>query len=84
MYVYKTTETGWEVGHYTTQQGETHWHTETLHKTQQAAIQRVNYLNGGTGQPQTKTYETWTTNPYKNPYKYTNTTNRTQNGKRKI
>jgi hypothetical protein len=76
MYVYITTgptNSQYDVGYYTTKysyDGKPYlsFTSESTHHTTQAAAARVNYLNGGTGQPPTHPTpyaDTWR-NPYKN------------------
>ena len=73
MYVYITTgprDDQYEVGFYTTKysyDGQPYlaFNSESTHHTIKAAAARVNYLNGGTGQPPTRPY----TDTWRNPYK---------------
>ena len=70
MYVYITTgptNSEYQVGYYTTKYSHDNtpylaFNKESTHRTAKAAATRVNYLNGGTGQPQTDHWK----NPYKN------------------
>ena len=74
MYVYITTGPAndqYQVGFYTTRYSHNDtpylaWNTESTHSTVKKAAARVNYLNGGTGQPQK---HSTTPTPWHNPYK---------------
>jgi hypothetical protein len=75
MYVYITTgprNDQYEVGFYTTKYAHDNtpylaWNGESTHNTIKAASARVNYLNGGTGEPP-KRPDPYSDN-WRNPYK---------------
>jgi hypothetical protein len=77
MYVYITTgptNNQYKVGYYTTKyshDGKPYlsFTSESTHHTIKAAAARVNYLNGGTGEPQTRPNAY--TDHWRNPYKTT-------------
>jgi hypothetical protein len=73
MYIYITTHKNtYEVGYHLTAylptgQPYNQWNTESEHHTIKEAAARVNYLNGGTGEPPKRptTYADQWRNPYK-------------------
>ena len=57
MYIYIKMGDTYEVGYYLIKYNHSHepynqWYMESDHRTIREAAARVNYLNGGTGQPQ--------------------------------